>query len=194
MKITLLSLSLILWVTVISAQEIVNLQPITAANQVKFHDVQVMLAKFNSLTGDFKQFYPFIATGHFLLIKNQGLEWDQTKPFSSKLVVTPAEIYLQIANYQPIGITKKAQPAIFSATNVFLAILNGNSKAMTDYFEVYFAGTTKQWTILLKPLDASLKKLITSVEFSGGNYIKNVTVNQAQNHPMFIELSSVQKK
>ena len=116
----------------------VNAQTITPESQ--FKQVQIMLSKADNLSGDFKQIQkikilstPLISTGHFFLSKKKGLQWHQTAPFKSRLIVTTSKIEQQLENQPSNIITKEQQPIIFSFTNIFLSVFKGETATIQEY-------------------------------------------------------------
>lgn len=199
MKKILIFLSTLLWFGCgCACATNMNLQPITATNQERFQQVQTMLAKADNLSGKFKQTQkiallskPLISTGKFTLSKSNGLQWKQITPFQSKFIVTPNKIEQQIENNPPTIITKEQQPIVFSFTNIFLSVFNGDTKTITNYFAITFAGDTSKWCIALQPIGAPLNKAINSIELAGSNYVNSIVINDAKNNQIIMRLSNV---
>ncbi len=196
----LLTLCLICFCLTSIATPNIYLHPLSTKNQAEFNKVQAMLSKADNLSGEFKQTRkmallsaPLVSTGHFVLSKKHGLQWKQTTPFKSTLIVTATEIKQQIGDSPPNIITKAQQPIVFSFTNVFLSVFNGNAQAIKDYFKIYFIGNTSAWKIALKPIGSPLNKAIVSIEMSGGKYINFITVNEAKNNQMLIHLFNIKE-
>lgn len=175
-----------------------NLQPITSANQESFLQVQTVLAKADNLSGEFKQTqkiallsHPLISTGKFTLSKNEGLEWNQTTPFHSKFMVTPSKIEQQIENNPATIITKEQQPIVFSFTNIFLSVFNGDTKTINNYFALTFAGDVSKWRIALKPLGAPLNKAIDSIELAGSKYVNAIVIHDAKGNQIVMQLFNI---
>ncbi len=173
-------------------------RPLNQSNQAAFNQVQSQLSKADNLSGDFKQIrkmrllsQPLTSTGHFILSKKDGLKWYQTAPFNSSLIVTDTTINQTIENTPPTIITQKDQPIVFSFTHIFLSIFNGNTKAIKDYFNIYFTGNTSAWEIALKPTNPLLKKAIESIEMIGGKTINTITMNEAKQNQMIMQFSNV---
>lgn len=172
----------------------------SSSNQKELHQVQKMLSNVNKLSGKFKQTQkiqllstPLISSGHFILSKTDGLKWHQTNPFKSNLTLTTSKIEQQLADNPPTIITKEQQPIVFSFTNIFLSVFNGDTKTITEHFAISFTGNTTKWNILLKPIGAPLNKAIASIELSGSKYINFITINEARNNKMVIQLYNIKE-
>ena len=162
--------------------------------------VHKMLAQADGLAGHFKQVRkikllaaPLVSSGRFVLSKAQGLKWQQTSPFKSNLIVTGEKIEQQLENSPKLVITKEQQPVVFSFTNIFLSVFNGDTKAISEYFTITFTGNTAHWNIILKPIAAPMNKAIESIAMSGGKYINCITINEVKNNQIIIQLFNVKE-
>lgn len=176
----------------------IDSHPLTSANEPAFTLVEQQLSKAKTLSGDFTQIRkmkllsaPLISKGHFVLSKSQGLQWVQTTPFQSTLIVTANKIEQRIENTPPTIMTREEQPIVFSFTSIFLSIFNGDSKSIQSYFKIYFSGNINKWDIELKPIDPLLQKAITSIEMSGGKYIHAITINETKQNLMTMRFSNI---
>ena len=174
--------------------------PLDKSNEAAFKQVQIQLAKADNLSGNFTQIRnmrllsaPLKSSGQFVLSKANGLQWNQSKPFKSSLIVTNTKIEQRIENTPPTIITQKEQPIVFSFTHIFLSVFNGDATAIKEYFNIYFIGDTKAWEIALKPTNSLLKKAITSIEMTGGKYIQTVTINEVKQNQMIMRFSNVKE-
>ena len=163
-----------------------------------FVNVQKMLAKTSNLTGDFKQIRnikllssPLISTGTFSISKKNGLHWDQSNPFISKLTVTENKIIQKMQNAPPTIITKQKQPIVFSFTKIFLSVFKGNTKMLENYFNIFFMGNQKYWTIALTPKASPLNKAIESIQLKGQQYLQQVVIQEKKGNQLTIIFSNI---
>ena len=166
-----------------------------------FTQVQAELSKQSNISGNFKQIkiikllsQPLVSTGHFSLSKQYGLQWLQTTPFKSRLMVTQNKIVQQLENNPPTVLTQKQQPIIFSFSNIFLNVFNGNISQIRQYFDVDFSGNLQHWQLTLKPKDSPLNKAIKQIQLSGDQYIRLIRIEDTQNNQTQIILYNVQGK
>lgn len=172
----------------------INLQPLTTQNQTIFNTITKNLSTKKIISGHFQQIrtmkllsHPLISSGHFVLSKNSGLRWVQTKPFPSTLIVTNSIIEQQLPNTPTTIITKKEQPLVFSFTKIFLAIFNGDIQTIQDNFNISFSGSKEQWFIELEPKSTLLKKALLKITLTGSDTIKQVTIQEPQDNNMTIK-------
>lgn len=199
MKKILAILFTMMFVTIGYADNI-YLHPLNESNSAAFQKVQVQLSKADNLSGNFNQVRkmrllssPLESSGTFVLSKKNGLQWNQTSPFKSSLIVTSTKIEQQIENTPPTVITQKQQPVVFSFTHIFLSVFNGDTAAITGYFDIYFSGDTKAWKIALKPTNTLLQKAIVGIEMTGGKYVQTVTINEVKQNQMIMKFTKVKE-
>lgn len=181
--------------TTIFADDIYQ-HPLNDTNNAAFKQVQAQLAKPAVLTGNFEQTrrmqllsQPLSSSGTFMLSKTQGLVWEQTQPFSSKMLVNANKIEQTIMNNPPMVITKKEQPVVFAFTSVFLSVFRGDTSQIEDIFSIYFEGNKQHWQIALRPKSAPFNQAIVNIEIEGGQYIDMITVHETQDNTMLIKFS-----
>lgn len=179
---------LLLWMPCVWAQP----------NSGNFIKVQAELAKVTNVSGNFQQIRnmallskPLVSMGDFQLSRKEGLKWYQAKPFSSTLIVTQNKIEQRIGNNPPNIITKEQQPIVFSFSNVFLSVFNGNTKAIEEYFKINFMGDINKWSMVLTPKVAPLNKAIVNIKLTGDKYIRTIKINEAKHNSMTIYLSNI---
>ena len=134
---------------------------------------------------------PLLSSGTFELSASGGLIWQQTKPFASTLTVTRETLTQQIMDNPPTVITKAQQPIVFSFTQVFMSVLQGNTQAVEQYFNLGFSGDSQAWQLVLTPKGSPLDKAIESITLKGAKTIEFIEVKDAQGNVMDITLSDV---
>jgi outer membrane lipoprotein-sorting protein len=171
---------------------------LSKANYAAFDSVQQKLAATTYLTGNFIQTRrlqvlsrPLIARGRFVFSRKQGLQWYQTSPFESSLVVTQDKIEQKIGDAPASILTKEKQPIVFAFTNIFLAIFNGNIDEVKQYFKISFAGSDANWQINLKPNTFPLNKGIKTIILKGTATLNSLTIIDTKKNQTHIQLSNL---
>ncbi len=191
-------MSLLFIVFTISGVAAAPLHPkkLSHTNYPAFNAVQKKLSSTTRLTGQFKQIRtlpilskPLVATGHFVFSRHKGLQWYQTTPFKSSLIVTQDTIKQQIGDTPPNILTEDKQPIVFAFTNIFLAVFNGNIKMVEHYFQIYFAGNQTNWQINLKPISYPLNKGISLITLKGAAMIRSITITDSKHNQTVIYLT-----
>lgn len=163
-----------------------------------FVAVEKMLMQNTDVSGKFTQSRqmqglerPLLSSGTFVLSQSQGLVWKQEKPFASTLTVTQNRLEQQIMDHPPTVITKEQQPIVFGFTQVFMSVLQGNTQAVEQYFNLNFSGSPQAWELVLTPKGSPLDKAIEAITLNGSKTIDFIEVKDAQGNVMEITLSDV---
>lgn len=172
-----------------------------ADNQNNFKAVQTALAKTTRLTGHFVQIRhikllssPLKSEGVFIFSKHQGLTWQQTSPFKSKLTITKSHLTQKIENNSATVFTKKQQPIIFLFTTLFLSAFNGNTAALTPYFKIHFSGNTHHWIMYFLAKNPPINKAIKSIQLAGGRYVDTATIDETSGDQQIIYFSQMKSE
>lgn len=170
--------------------------PIT--EQPNFIAVEKQLTKNSNIAGKFEQTRhidglenPLVSSGTFKLSPDSGLYWNQDKPFKSVLKVTKDRLEQTVMDNPPTVITRDQQPVVFSFTQVFMSILQGNTNSIEQYFNASFKGNTKNWEITLTPKANLIGKAIKSIYLKGSNTITFVKVIDTEGNIVDIKFSDV---
>ena len=173
---------------------------LTNFNEPNFVAVQKKLSAGVLVNGKFEQTRtltlltkPLVSTGHFSLSKKDGLRWEQLAPFTSKLLLTKTSLQQQIGDQPANTITQQQQPILFTFSNIFLSVFNGDITSVQQYFHVYFSGNIMHWQLVLKPYTSPLDKAIKSIQLQGANTIKSITIVDAQANTMHIKLFDIKQ-
>ncbi|APC96918.1 outer membrane lipoprotein carrier protein LolA [Francisella frigiditurris] len=184
--------------TIISFLIIITSWATPIAEQPNFVAVEKQLTKNSNITGKFEQIRhidglenPLISSGTFKLSPDSGLYWDQDKPFKSVLKVTKDRLEQTVMDNPPTVITRDQQPVVFSFTQVFMSILQGNTDSIEQYFNASFKGDTKDWEITLTPKANLIGKAIKSIYLKGSNTITFVKVIDTEDNIVDIKFSDV---
>lgn len=188
----ILNLFLVLGLFVITAQAEVD------AATVNLDQIKNLLLKHKQVSGSFKQVRTLVepkinltSEGDFKFKLPLDLEWNQTKPFSMALLMTPDKI----TQINPDGsqqiITKAQQPVVFVFSSSFLGIFSGDQKSIEKNFNYKAQITGRKWSLQLIPKDDLLKKAIAEVKINGADYVEKVEVREASGGSTVIQFLKV---
>ncbi|MFC4891681.1 outer membrane lipoprotein carrier protein LolA [Pseudofrancisella aestuarii] len=168
------------------------------ADQPNFLAVEKQLTKNSNISGNFEQTRhidglqtPLTSSGTFKLSPESGLYWNQDKPFKSILKVTKDSLEQTVMDNPPTILTRDQQPVVFTFTQVFMSILQGNTDSIEQYFNASFKGNTKDWEITLTPKANIISKAIESIYLKGSNTIDFVKVIDTEGNIVNIKFSNV---
>ena len=120
---------------------------------------------------------PIEMQGQFALLAQKGLLWQLEKPFNNSLRVTPNGIQqwngTQWVNSGNVGQNEQI--------GLFLGLLSGNIDGLKSQFDFALSGNANQWQLTL-----------TTIEISGDQTVKKLTLNEKQGDRTQIEFKQIQ--
>lgn len=101
------------------------------------------------------------------------------QPFASSLVLKGNKLTLTEGKDSRV-IDLKTQPAVGALAKSFLALLDGDAKALHESHDVQFTSQPEgTWNVALSPKDASVKRMIARLSFSGnGSKLATMTLTE----------------
>ena len=173
----------------------------TGIDNANFKAVEKQLTKNANISGDFEQTRyiqgldkPLKSSGTFAISSDDGLLWKQTKPFDSTMKATKDRLENSIMDNPPTVVTKEQQPMIFTFTQVFMSVFQGNTKDVQNYFDIDFTGDINSWSIELTPKSSPLNKAIKNITLKGAKTIEQINVADAQDNVIDIKLTNITVK
>ncbi|MCH5322618.1 MAG: outer membrane lipoprotein carrier protein LolA [Helicobacter sp.] len=102
-------------------------------------------------------------------LKNNELYWTTQVPFLSPLKITQEGVW-QYKNNQWEKINQKYDKELF------LSLVYLDFEKLKKQFEIKLEGNFQQWNIELLPKDLWLKKIFSSIQIQGGDFITRMTL------------------
>ncbi|WP_338726027.1 outer membrane lipoprotein carrier protein LolA [Shewanella baltica] len=136
---------------------------------------------------------PLISQGQFIFDKEQGLIWQQIKPFESLLILKDKQL-IQRDSQGRVQISKADTSASAAAMGDLLpslvrAMLGGDISGLSENFELHFLITDKlnteklspdgQWQLGLTPKDPLMKKAIANMVLEGSDVLQSLVLLSA---------------
>lgn len=180
---------------------LLSLSVLFSANSFAFdvNDLQQQLAQSTLVRGDFQQVrtmqmfnQPLLTSGSFLLDHEQGLLWQQTKPFPITLTLTQNKLRQSI-NGEAQVMTDAENPMSFYFTRVFLSLFKGDTDAIKENFTLVLSGEKEAWTLVLIPTTSPIDSVFKSIKVEGGIYLNRVVLSEVRGdvtEMIFIKQSS----
>ena len=159
-----------------------------SANSFAFdvNDLQQQLAQSTLVRGYFQQVrtmqmfsQPLLTSGSFLLDHEQGLLWQQTKPFPITLTLTKNKLRQSI-NSETQVMTDAENPMSFYFTRVFLSLFKGDTDTIKESFSLDLSGDKEAWTLVLIPTTSPIDSVFKSIKVEGGIYINRVVLSEVR--------------
>lgn len=131
---------------------------------------------------------PIEMQGQFTLLAQKGLLWQLEKPFNNNLRVTPNGIQqwngTQWVNSGNVGQNEQI--------GLFLGLLSGNIDGLKSQFDFALSGNANQWQLTLTPNSLLMQQIFTTIEISGDQTVKKLTLNEKQGDRTQIEFKQIQ--
>lgn len=131
---------------------------------------------------------PLISQGQFIFDKEQGLIWQQIKPFESLLILKDKQL-IQRDSQGRVQISKADASASAAAMGDLLpslvrAMLGGDISGLSENFELHFLITDRlspdgQWQLGLTPKDPLMKKAIANMVLEGSDVLQSLVLLSA---------------
>ena len=123
---------------------------------------------------------PLRSSGRFLIAREHGVLWTTLKPFPSELVLTRDRILNRAADGKAhVAVDARQQPALRQVNAVMFALLSGDMKAMTAYFDLQpsvLAGD--RWRLVLRPKGTAMARMFDSITLEGDRYVRQVVIEE----------------
>ncbi|AIR61211.1 membrane protein [Cedecea neteri] len=133
---------------------------------------------------------PLKSSGEMLIARDKGLLWDQTTPFSMKLLLDDTRMVQAINGQPPQTITAENNPQMFQFNHLLRALFQADRKVLEQNFRVAFADKGEgRWTLRLTPIVTPLDKIFASIDLAGGQYLDSIQLNDKQGDRTDITLS-----
>ncbi|AEG13133.1 hypothetical protein Sbal183_0384 [Shewanella baltica OS183] len=146
---------------------------------------------------------PLISQGQFIFDKEQGLIWQQIKPFESLLILKDKQL-IQRDSQGRVQVSKADASASAAAMGDLLpslvrAMLGGDISGLSENFELHFLNSDKlntaklspeklnpeslspgsQWQLGLTPKDPLMKKAIANMVLEGSDVLQSLVLLSA---------------
>ncbi|WAG09545.1 outer membrane lipoprotein carrier protein LolA [Aeromonas jandaei] len=131
------------------------------------------------------------SSGELLLVKGQGLWWQQQKPFPLTLTLTPTRMVQQLPG-QPAQTLDSPQLLEFS--NLMLALFDPSEAALDNYFRHKLASEGEEWTLILEPIRSPLDKVFASLVLKGRHELASLAIHDKQGDVTLIRFVDWQLK
>ncbi len=181
-RLTLLLLALLSWPTLAITLADVQ-QQLTAADARSAHFEQER--QISGLTQALR------SSGELLLVKGQGLWWQQQKPFPLTLTLTPTRMVQQLPG-QPAQTLDSPQLLEFS--NLMLALFDPSEAALDNYFRHQLTSEGEEWTLTLEPIRSPLDKVFASLVLKGRHELASLAIHDKQGDVTLIRFVDWQLK
>lgn len=121
---------------------------------------------------------PLVSRGHFVMAKNQGIQWLTSEPFASSLIVTRERLLTKTGDSVQ-QLDTRTEPSLRIINDLLMAVLSGDMHALDARFHVEGNMDSKDtWHLTLTPKDKDIALFITRIEMDGANYVEHILLQE----------------
>nr|WP_238486005.1 outer membrane lipoprotein carrier protein LolA [Rahnella perminowiae] len=149
--------------------------------QQRFSQVPVLRAEFAQQRTISGMAQPLNSSGNLLIARQQGLWWQQEKPFTLTLLLTENRMVQIMAGQSPQVVTADTNPQMFQFNSLLSALFHADQRVLGQNFSLNFTDLGKgAWTLVLTPKVSPLNRLFRSITLSGETFLNNIDINDMQ--------------
>ena len=149
--------------------------------QQRFSQVPVLRAEFAQQRTISGMAQPLNSSGNLVIAQQQGLWWQQEKPFSLTLLLTENRMVQIMAGQDPQVVTAQSNPQMFQFNSLLSALFHADRRVLEQNFTLGFTDQGKgAWTLVLTPKVSPLNRLFRSIALHGETYLNNIDINDMQ--------------
>ena len=144
-------------------------------------DAPVVRGKFEqekSIKG-FKQ--PLKSAGDFVLAREKGIVWHVLKPCESTLIVKPDSLQSRRGDGEvSMQMRAEDEPVLRTVNAMLFAVMSADLVQLRQFFEVSGKAQASGWQMHLVPRDPMLAQWLASVDLQGGQFVREVKLQEAR--------------
>ncbi|RJT46164.1 LolA family protein [Rahnella woolbedingensis] len=149
--------------------------------QQRFSQVPVLRADFSQQRTISGMAQPLNSSGNLLIAQQQGLWWQQEKPFSLTLLLTEKRMVQIMAGQEPQVVTADNNPQMFQFNSLLSALFHADRKVLEENFSLNFTDLGKgAWKLILTPKVSPLNRLFRSITLNGETFLNNIDIDDMQ--------------
>lgn len=152
-------------------------------------DAPVVRGKFEqekSIKG-FKQ--PLRSSGEFVVAKSKGIVWHVLKPFESTLIVKPDSLQSRRGDGEvSMQMRAEDEPVLRTVNAMLFAVMSADLVQLRQFFEVSGKAQASGWQMHLVPRDPMLAQWLASVDLQGGQFVREVKLQEARGDSSVIRI------
>jgi hypothetical protein len=152
-----------------------------------------------TLQGEFKQEKyieafdtTIISSGQFEYQRDAFIRWNTLAPIENELMMSPAGVINKQGDQELIRLQTDKNPAVKVLSDIFFAVLTAEWQELADYFYANGSEQNKNWQVTLTPKNATLKQVVTQIELSGDELLREVLLHEHNGditHIIFVNLT-----
>lgn len=169
--------------------------------QMTLEQLQTQSNQYPVIRADFEQSkqisglkQPLISSGKVIISQQDGLWWQQNKPFALTLLLTNNQMVQTVANQPKQVITAESNPQLFQFNHLLTAMFKADREILEKNFTLSLDTTNQGWQLTLVPKTTPLDKLFRQIRLTGSQFLESIEMDDQQNDKTVIRFSNHQVK
>ena len=173
--------------------------PIIASAEISFVELAQISASPEELEGEFRQVKYLQAVdaqldskGVFSYQRGKSIHWKLLEPIQNELVMTAAGLASRQADGELRRLDTGSNPAATMISQIFFSVLTADWNNLSEHFELSGEIEGQQWQAVLVPVDPVVLQVFSSIEISGGKFLKKIVLHESRGNRTTIHLENLQ--
>jgi hypothetical protein len=169
--------------------------PLNDGTRARFNRVCETMTRHKIIKGGFVQTSSLnrlgrslISRGNFAVDTSRGIIWDTLSPFPSTTAVG-RDFIVQSSGGKTARMDASGNETFIRISQTMNAVFTGDSKTLTDTFEVYFTEKGGTWNLGLLPRDGAVKSFVKAITMRGDSVLREVFFQEQNGGTVRYELS-----
>lgn len=161
--------------------------------------IQKMVARPPVMCGEFEQLKslvglkkPVKSTGRFCAVTDKGVLWSTLTPFASTLRLSREEIVQSQGDRVTSRLSAREEPTVGVISELMFSVLAGDFARLRSSFKIDATAAAASWSARLVPKESGMRRVISSIELGGGEYVQKITMLEASGDRTVITFTGMQ--
>ncbi|MDR2626326.1 MAG: outer membrane lipoprotein carrier protein LolA [Zoogloeaceae bacterium] len=176
---------------------LVALPALCCANENLLEEVKSRLTSSPVIHGEFQQTRrlaqikkPLVSHGRFLVARNHGVLWENTRPLAQITRLTREEILQTDGKKTLMKLDARKEPVVKIINGILFSVLSGDVAALAQTFDYHGKVEGKHWQLEFTPRDKNLARMIRALRLAGERDIASVEMENAAGDVTRIEFQA----
>lgn len=136
---------------------------------------------------------PVRSSGRFCVVSHGGVLWKTLLPFASTLRLSREEIVQSQGDNITSRLTVRDEPTVGVISDLLFSVLAGDFKRLQSGFRISAtAQSGSSWRAMLTPRESGMRRVISAIELSGNEYVRQITLVEASGDRTSIAFTEIQ--
>lgn len=166
-----------------------------------FEELRAMTSNPERLSGTFTQSkylsqidISIPSSGSFYYEKDKEIIWRTLKPIDSTLKLTPKAILNYQGSEKISQLDTDSNPFVSVFSDIFFGVMTAQWQVLEEYFSVEASVNSTSWEAVLTPQDANIRSFTQKITLQGDQYLRQMTLYEADGNRTHIEFNKLQNK